>query len=766
VRALRSRCVSFWVTFILIVVALNFQKPSAAAVTREEVERAIREGVRYLVKEQRDDGSWADVENDARTGVTSMVTLALLTAGEKPDSPAVKKALEYLRGFSPSDLHSTYSISLQTMVYAAADPAKDIRRITQNVEWLQEAQIKPGDPQYWPGSWSYSESKRGRPGDNSNTQYALLGLHAASEVGVPVKQTVWELSRAYWERSQKRDGSWAYTPDSNIPTASMSCAGISSLIISGLRRFQGGEFLQGETIQDCGSGGVNRSLQRGIDWLASHFQVGQNFGAGNQWKFYYLYGLERAGRLAGIRFFGQHDWYRLGAEELVHEQQKLTGAWEGALVEKDPVLATSFALLFLAKGRAPVLINKLRHGPTGDWDNDPDDVRNIVNVVSHNWKNLLTWQVVDPASASVPELLQAPIVFMNGHKAPELTALAKRNLKDFVEQGGFIFADACCGSREFDAGFKQLMREVFPKEDYKLRPLSEDHPVWRAKNMLSPEHFALWGIEHGCRTVVIYSPADLSCYWNQSERSPNNPAVIGAIKVAENVIDYATGREMPADKLTIREMQNRKAEPPKRGALRIGKLMHAGDWNIARQAIPNLMDVLSRPPFNLDVVINQKDLFARDPSMVYYPLIYIHGRASLSFPKEDLDALRSHLDPGGGTLFADAACGSPAFDASFRRFVSELLPTNPLVPIPKDDELYTLKVGADLSKVQYTKAAGGGTDFPQLEGVRINGHWAIIYSKYDIGCALERQTGIECKGYTYESALKIAGNIVIYSTLP
>ena len=633
-RALRGRCGSFWVTLILIVAVLNFQKPSVAAVTREEVERAIREGVRFLIKEQRDDGSWADVENDARTGVTSMVTLALLTAGEKPESKAVRDALDFLRGFTPSDLRSTYAISLQTMVYAAADPAKDLVRIAANVEWLQEAQIKPGDPQYWPGSWSYSESKRGRPGDNSNTQYALLGLHAASEVGVPVKQTVWELSRNYWERSQKRDGSWAYTPDSNLPSASMSCAaGISSLIISGLRRFQGGEFLEGETIQDCGAGGVNRNLQRGIDWLASHFQVGQNFGAGTQWKFYYLYGLERAGRLAGIRFFGQHDWYRLGAEELVHEQDRLDGHWEGALVEKDRVLATSFALLFLAKGRAPVLINKLRHGPSGDWDNDADDIRNIVNVVSHTWKNLLTWQVVDPAIASVPELLQAPIIYLNGHKAPEFNALARQNLKEFVEQGGFIFADACCSSREFDAGFKQLMKEVFPQDDYKLRPLAQDHPVWRAKNVLSPEVYPLWGIEHGCRTVVIYSPADLSCYWNQTERSPNNPAVIGAVKVAENVIDYATGREMPADKLTLRELQNRKTEPPKRGSLRIGKLMHAGDWNIARQAIPNLMDVLSRPPFNMNVVIDQKDLFARDPSMVYYPLIYIHGRALAVVPQ-------------------------------------------------------------------------------------------------------------------------------------
>ena len=50
--------------------------------------------------------------------------------------------------------------------------------------------------------------------------------------------------------------------------------------------------------------------------------------------------------------------------------------------------------------------------------------------------------------------------------------------------------------------------------------------------------------------------------------------------------------------------------------------------------------------------------------------------------------------------------------------------------------------------------------------MKINGHWAVIYSKYDIGCALERHTRLDCKGYTYESAIKIAGNIVIYSTLP
>src|SRR5262249_48833131 len=333
-------------------------------------------------------------------------------------------------------------------------------------------------------------------------------------------------------------------------------------------------------------------------------------------------------------------------------------------------------------------------------------------------------------------------------------------------QGGFLFADACCSDSEFDRGFKQLMKEIFPEEDLQLRRLSESHPVWRAKHVLSPEVHPLWGIEHGCRTVVIYSPRDLSCYWNQAERNPANVGVIKAVKVGQNVIDYATGRELPADKLTFREAHEFKADSPRRSALLITKLKQAGGWHSAPQAIPNLMDALRMPPFRFDVVVTQKDLFPRDPNLIYYPLIYIHGRGAISFSREDMEALRRHLEPGGGTLFADAACGSAPFDATFRRFVAELVPDNPMVPIPHNDELYTTKVGFDLSDSQYTKAAGGARDLPQLEGVKINGHWAIIYSKYDIGCALERHTGIECKGYTYDSALKIAGNIVIYSTLP
>jgi len=766
-----ARCLRLASVFAVVAAASSAAMPPQArgAVTREQVENAIKRGVRFLKEHQRGDGSWADVDNDAHTGTTSLITLALLTAGEPASSPAVSKALDYLRNFSPEQLKSTYAVSLQTMAFASASPERDQLKIAAAVAWLERAQLKPGDRQQWPGSWSYSDSKS-RPGDNSNTQYALLGLNAASEVGVPVRPEVWTLARRYWETSQHNDGSWSYTPDERAPsTASMTCAGISSLIITGMKRFQGQEFLNGDQIQNCGKGGFNVNLQRGTDWLARNFFVGQNAGNGQQWKYYYLYGLERAGRLTGQRFFGEHDWYREGAEELVHDQDPLGGFWRGILFESEsngpPYVATSFALLFLAKGRAPVLMNKLRHAPAGDWNNDPDDVRNLVNLVSRDWKNLLTWQVVDPNVAAVQDLLQAPILFLNGHQAPVFTEDGKKNLRDYVEQGGFIFAEACCGRTEFDKGFNALMKEVFPEPEYQLHPLAEEHAVWRSKHQLTPDIHPLWGIEHGCRTVVIYSPEDLSCYWNQSEVNPSNKAVIKALRVGQNVVDYATGRELPADKLTVREVRNFKAESPKRGALQIAKLRHAGDWNVAPLAVPNLMTSL-RDKLGYDVVVSHKELFPRDPNLVNYPLIYIHGRAALSFGQEDIAILRRHLEPGGGTLFADAACGSAAFDAAFRKFVAAMLPDNPLVAIPRDDDLYTKKIGYDLSDVQYGKAAGGGKDFPQLEGVKLNGHWAVIYSKYDIGCALERHSGLDCKGYDLKSAEKIATNIVIYSTLP
>ena len=208
------------------------------------------------------------------------------------------------------------------------------------------------------------------------------------------------------------------------------------------------------------------------------------------------------------------------------------------------------------------------------------------------------------------------------------------------------------------------------------------------------------------------------------------------------------------------------AQPPPRGVLRIARLKHAGDWNVSPQAIPNLVDALRKPPLRIGLNVEFKDLSPRDPDLIHYPLTFIQGREAFAFSKADLESLRRYVKPGSGTLFADAACGSPAFDASFRRLVAELLPNDPLVPIPRDDELYTTRVGLDLKDCQYTKEAGGRRDYPQLEGVKLVDHWAVIYSKYGVTCAWERDHDGGCKGYLHADAVRISVNVLIYSTLP
>jgi Domain of unknown function (DUF4159) len=532
------------VAVLLIIAGV---RTASAGVTSEEVDRAIDQGVRYLKQQQQADGSWLEIDANSKTGTTSLATLALLAAGEKPGSAAIDKALEFLRRFGANQINNTYAVALQTMVFAAADPQIDQLRIVDNAAWLERTQIKPGDNVPWPGSWSYFEKRQ--PGDNSNTQYGLLGLDAARHSGVPIKSEVWSLARSYWENGQKVDGSWAYTPEKGVSTASMTCAGVSSLILLNHHKPVGEESLTGQTVQNCGKRVVYRPPGRGLDWLAGHFRVNENFGAGPLWAFYYLGGLERAGRLAGARSIGQNEWFRLGAEHLVRVQDKTEGSWRNTMIERNKTLATSFALMFLAKGRAPVLIKKLRHGPSDDWNNDPGDIPHLVEIIARGRQKPLTWQVADPDTATLQELLETPILFLNGHKALELTPRAKQNLLAYVNNGGFIFAEACCGSADFDQSFRQLMKEVFTAGETALQPLAENHPVWRALHLLTPEIQPLWGFDRNNRTVVIYSPHDLSCFWNNAEDEAANPAVIKAIRVGQNVVEYASGGKILPDKL-------------------------------------------------------------------------------------------------------------------------------------------------------------------------------------------------------------------------
>lgn len=777
----------FAVLLTVIFLAFASHESAFAEVTAEQVREAIRRGAQYLKGQQNVKGGWLERAGQPG-GVSALCTLALLEAGEPVDSPAMQKALTYLR--SLGEPKATYTTALQTMVFCLAAPEQDRLLIARNAKWLADHQVASGERA---GTWTYFDQVSALTrGDNSNTQFALLGLHEAEQIGIEIDPAVWQRGLAYWESCQNNDGGWSYFKAvGNEPTlgstGSMTCAGIGALVICQGSLASGDARVSGQTVLCCGQHEDNDRLERGLDWLGSKFTVANNPGpSGGQLDIsragllYYLYGIERIGRLTGRRYFGGHDWYREGAEMLIENQDKLSGYWKGlGHGEETPTIATSLALLFLSKGRRPVVMAKLKHGFGGDWDHHRASVQNLTRDIERRWKQRLTWQTIDVQVARPEDLLETPVLFLSGKDPLQFTAEQKENLKSYVSHGGFLFVEACCGGTDFDASFRELMAELFP--DSPLQLLPADHPIWFAEAPVDAKHLRpLYGVSACCRTSVVYCPKDLSCLWElhrggrKTEYPPDIAADITAcLTIGANVIAYATNRQLK-DKLDRPRLSDGDNGPPanSRETLVVPKLSHAGGSDDAPQALNNLLKLV-RSQAQLRLSPRAELLAPSDPALFDHPISFIHGRRDFRWTAAERAGLATYLQRGG-FLFGDAICASPQFAAAFRREIQAALPGAQFVRLPPTHPLFTpdfggfdlaevtlrdpqLRSGDDPLKAKLTKIK------PLLEGVEIDGRLAVVLSPYDLSCAMENQASLECKGYVPADAAKLGVNLILFA---
>ncbi|MBN2580265.1 MAG: DUF4159 domain-containing protein [Pirellulales bacterium] len=762
-----------------------------AEITAEQVRKAIEDGVSYLRQEQDSKGAWSEYLYQTG-GVTALCTLALLDAGVEPSDPQIQKALAVLRKIQPKH---TYVTALQTMVFARAEPEKDGFYIRRNVTWLEEKQIRDGPNK---GAWSYPGDAGSSGGDNSNAQFAILALHEAERAGVRAGDATWRLARDHWEGTQNFDGSWGYRRR-DPGRGSMTCAGITSLVITADRVQPPDAQVVGNTIRCCrrNEKANEGQVQRGLDWMKNHFSVSSHPGAPSpDWfHYYYLYGLERAGRLTAQRLIGTHDWYREGADWLVRRQDQLSGFWSGSgPAENNPLIGTSFALLFLSKGRWPVLLAKLQHGPGDDWNRHRHDVDNLTRFVEKRWKMDLTWQVTDWRRASVEDLLQSPVLYLCGGKNPlpddpqQRRRLADK-LRDYLDRGGFLFAEGTCSGREFDEGFRTLMKLVFPEAEYRLQLLDPAHPIWHAEQKIPDDQLRpLYGVESGCRTSVVYAPLDplqnprpsLSCLWElaRSGRGRKYPRSVEAqidagLGIGINMLAYATNRELQTkDKIWGTTAPPRPIEKPERGQLTLANLRHPGGCNAAPRALVNLLDRASRE-LKIQAVAAPQPVALTDDALLNYHLVFMHGRNHFRLTDAERKRLKTYLERGG-MLFADSICASKAFTESFRGEMAAVFPDRKLERIAADDPLLSTKYGGfDLKTVTRRdpqprtegaplKAAEKKVP-PELEGIKLGDRWAVIFSPYDVSCALEKRDSLECRGYIRQDAARIGLNVLLYS---
>jgi hypothetical protein len=766
-----------WIAAAALLAALCPAAAIPATPGPADIQTAVEKARDYLITQQREDGSWEAMRSaDKRVGATALVMLALANAGVPAEQPAMRRALTWIRQQEPDE---TYSVALQTMILSMLAPEADRAILERNVEWLERAQVKQGPGS---GSWTYGQSNGVGMGDNSNSQFAVLGLHEASRAGVPVGDDTWVRAQQYWVACHNGDGSWGYTLGNAGGSGSMTCAGIASVWITSEHIGTPDARAVRDSVACCGGGSTPRVLEKGLNWLGRRFSVVQNPGTGGEtWLYYYLYGLERVGRFTARRYIGDHDWYLEGAKMFTATQDRLSGKFVANRIE-DSIVATSFALLFLAKGRRPVIVAKSSHAPAAD--------------VETRWKKDypagLSWHVLDTPTAGQADLQQAPVFWISGKSDFDLGHDAGRRLRTYIDNGGFVFAEACCPKSEgFDERLRQLVTEIFPEPEYRLHLLPPEHPAWHAEQVVPPElHRPLMGIDYGCRTCLIYAPptdlADpnaampsLSCLWELGGRSrsalPPGVAreVEAALAIGTNVLAYATNRELKSKDafFGIAPQEDRPADPFVRGQLAIGKLRHSGMCDAAPAALANVLRAAARET-GIRVDDTPALIDPADDALFNYHLVFMHGRQGFAFDQPRRERIATFLNRGG-TLLADSVCAADGFTKAFRDEIVATLPDQRLEEIPADDPLFTAAEygGFDIRQVTLREPSGGDGPIgvrkrqipPKLEGVRIGDRWAVIFSPYDLSCALEKQNSMECTGYGREDAEKIALNVLLYS---
>ncbi len=151
-------------------------------------------------------------------------------------------------------------------------------------------------------------------------------------------------------------------------------------------------------------------------------------------------------------------------------------------------------------------------------------------------------------------------------------------------------------------------------------------------------------------------------------------------------------------------------------------------------------------------------------SMFRSPFLYWRGNDE--FPplgEEALENLRKYIHRGGFILIDDATAGGDRFDRAIRRELLRAFPALPLREISPDHTIYR-------SFYLLSRPVGRVEGPPFLEGITYGDRIAIVYSRHDIGGALQRdklgawsQAVVPGGERQRELAIRLSVNLVLYA---
>jgi hypothetical protein len=721
----------------------------ADQVAPQRVEEAIRRGVEYLRKQQSDGhwerGRWAQ----HATGRTALATYALLSAGQKENAPEVSAALMYLR---KTPTTSVYALGLRAQVWQTLHPSREMRSfMAADLRALHMAIRSGGDAK---GMFHYQPGK-GQEYDHSTSQFGILGLWAMDRSGMEVETRTWRTADVTWRKHQLADGGWGYRfGPGEGPTVSMTAAGVATLfIIQDFTRNAAG----------CSGNPVDPNLDRGLQWIGDNFNRTFTENHLSGMPYYTLFGISRIGIVSGRKYLGEHDWYSQGARWLLN-QQRMSGAWGGGEEIDDPVVATSFALLFLTRGSAPVVMQKLQYKVAsgqalveGPWAQRPRDLANLTAWMGRQMERNFNWQST-PIDVPASTLHEAPILYIGGHLAPVFSDEEKNTLRRFVQKGGLILGHADCGSAAFSTAFQKLGTELF--DGYSFRELPREHAIYTSETIQYqpnkwPTRPSIMGLSNGVRELMLLIPsADVSKAWQMAD----DKAKAELFQLASNIVLYATDNQ-PARKGTTYRVQADQNKPITR-IVAIARLRYEGNWDPEPGGWRRLAAVLHN---TRGIRLLAEPVKLGDGRLAIYKVAHLTGTDKLQLTAAQLAELRAFI-AAGGTLIVDSAGGSSAFIEAIGEQLPAILPKNAKLhePVPADHAAFRGVGPVHFRSWARTKHLARG-EKPQVRGYEVDGRMAVLFSGADLGAALVGQSIDGINGYTPKSGTELMEAMLLYA---
>ena len=382
----------------------------------EQLNNAIDKGIEYLKAQIR-----AKNTGQHLYGQVALETYALITAGVSVTDPIITQNFKMLGQMVRGSTH-TYSVACYIFALDAAIAQLEQDKVFDNLgrkkvdnrnvgrtyrgsmSTAVKTLIKTQNPS---GAWRYHAAN---DFDNSNVQFAVLGLGVGAKRGIDIPPKVWEGVYKHFVEGQQKNGAVTsaritlakpeeerrlenlklISEDAETPKPKRSprrkkdppkgrtivlrpeddpIVGQEKITV----RARGWDYEnKGGATWNMTCAGVSsclilrENIKGNIDkagWKKLNTAIGDGYGLlMATWtpfnSLYGLYSLEKVADIGGVKLFNQVDWYAETRNHLVGVQQG-DGSWApGAAAGENPRVATSFALLVLKRASSDLLLTR------------------------------------------------------------------------------------------------------------------------------------------------------------------------------------------------------------------------------------------------------------------------------------------------------------------------------------------------------------------------------------------------------------------------